>query len=402
MTAHMISGAMMDPTFPRMMGHIPKKSGPRIASGRNSLVRHFLDIGADWLFMVDDDMVFPPDAVERLLQAAHPQDRPIVGGMCFGGGRDGWFPTLFRLDAEQKQMIRFDGWPEDTLFPVDATGGACLLIHRSVFQKLAELYEPPWVWFQETKLGAKSTGEDITFCLRARAAGFPIYVHTGIEFGHMKLVEINTEFVRAWQERSRFVVTGTGRCGTGYMAKLLTAMGVPCGHEMVYKPDGPEWSWIRGDSSWLAAPHLEAFDGYVLHLVRDPLDVLNSYVGLGFFEDEHSHGAYRGYAERYAPGVFGHGDPLLRVMAFIVEWNRMVEPHADARMRVEELSGDDLLSVVRAAGAHHTSYEIEQAIERAPKNENTRGDAAELGLDDLPGGVVKDEFLALRMEYGYG
>jgi GT2 family glycosyltransferase len=29
-------------------------------------------------------------------------------------------------------------------------------------------------------------GEDLTFCLRAAAAGYPIHVHTGVQVGHMK------------------------------------------------------------------------------------------------------------------------------------------------------------------------------------------------------------------------
>jgi hypothetical protein len=29
-------------------------------------------------------------------------------------------------------------------------------------------------------------GEDLTFCMRAAAAGLPIHVHTGIQVGHVK------------------------------------------------------------------------------------------------------------------------------------------------------------------------------------------------------------------------
>ena len=31
-----------------------------------------------------------------------------------------------------------------------------------------------------------------------------------------------------------FLVIGTGRSGTGYMSKLLTSNGKPCGHESIY------------------------------------------------------------------------------------------------------------------------------------------------------------------------
>jgi hypothetical protein len=34
----------------------------------------------------------------------------------------------------------------------------------------------------------------------------------------------------------RYLVVGTGRCGTVYMAKLLSSVGVPCGHEATVTP----------------------------------------------------------------------------------------------------------------------------------------------------------------------
>ena len=33
-------------------------------------------------------------------------------------------------------------------------------------------------------------------------------------------------------------MTGTGRCGTTYMARLLTSLGIMCGHEAIFNYDG--------------------------------------------------------------------------------------------------------------------------------------------------------------------
>jgi len=43
-------------------------------------------------------------------------------------------------------------------------------------------------WFVEGHVDHKgrALGEDIAFCIRAQALGFPVYVHTGIRFGHRK------------------------------------------------------------------------------------------------------------------------------------------------------------------------------------------------------------------------
>src|SRR5690606_27047578 len=64
-------------------GYIMLRSSPRIAEARSQLVETFLNSktfkGADWLFMVDSDMTWEPDAVRRLVEAADPDKRPIMG-----------------------------------------------------------------------------------------------------------------------------------------------------------------------------------------------------------------------------------------------------------------------------------------------------------------------------------
>jgi len=65
------------------------ESGPRIAAARNRVVEQWLtDPASTWLWMLDTDMTFTPDTLDRLLDAADPVERPIVGGLCFAGGRD--------------------------------------------------------------------------------------------------------------------------------------------------------------------------------------------------------------------------------------------------------------------------------------------------------------------------
>ena len=59
----------------------------------------------------------------------------------------------------------------------------------------------------------------------------------------------------------RVLITGTGRCGTGWMARALTAAGAPCGHEAAFTARGHgDCDWVA-ESSWLAAPYLDRLDG---------------------------------------------------------------------------------------------------------------------------------------------
>lgn len=174
------------------------RSGPRIASARNSVVRQFLESDCQWLWMLDTDMTFAPSVLPRLLEAAHPFHRPVMGALCFGGTRGGVvFPTLYRLcppSEDHGPMETIWDYPANAVVKVDATGCACLLVHRSVFDKIAELKRPdgavafpqPLTWFSETAYGPHEFGEDWTFCLRAAQVGVPVHVHTGIKIGHIK------------------------------------------------------------------------------------------------------------------------------------------------------------------------------------------------------------------------
>lgn len=165
-----------------------------ISRQRNELVTNFLDNTTDtWLLMVDADEVLTTATFDKLVAAAHDKDRPIVGGLYFGAwDNDGLIPTpvpiMFRMQGMKYATIH--DYPADTLIDVDAAGTGCLLIHRRVFEAFrADATEdegPNWCFFQDGPVAGSWHGEDMLFCLRARAAGFPIVVHTGATLPHRK------------------------------------------------------------------------------------------------------------------------------------------------------------------------------------------------------------------------
>lgn len=162
-------------------------AGPRIGENRNRMVDAFATTDFEWLWMVDADMVFAPDALERLLATKH----HVVGGLCrTSEGK----PTMWRftdgLDTE-----RVEAWDDGDIVEVDATGTGCLLIHRSVLSRMKAKYaslesgaENPYPWFIDGLCSRKGDplGEDTAFCVRARGLGIPIFVHTGVKVGHVK------------------------------------------------------------------------------------------------------------------------------------------------------------------------------------------------------------------------
>lgn len=373
-----------------LLGALPHVSGPRIAAGRNHIVESFLNTPADWFLMVDDDMVFEPDVIQRFLEVADPAERPIIGGLTFGTGRDGIFPTLFRLDPDVNGPVRLDTWPLDELVAVDATGAACLFIHRTVFERMAEEYPKPWQWFQETTLGGNAVGEDMTFCLRARALGIPIYVDTSLKFGHVKPRIINEDEYFRWVDTHRVLVTGTGRCGLYTVGSAFWYNRIRLGAHQMFTVAGRQPNpFARGDVSWMAAPFLDRYVGYVLQVVRHPVPTVLSLAEVELDDD----------TERFVgdhSSALEQASPLERAMAWYVEWNRLIEPYAHRRIQVETLNADDVMDPIRYAGAFHAPWEVQQQIDAIPKPE-----PREWSWDDLPDGDLKTELQMLGKEYGY-
>jgi hypothetical protein len=192
------------PSLRRIIGELDHESSANVSTARCKIVSEFLAHPAkpEWLWMIDSDMTFPEDILDRLLAAADPRERPIVGGLCFGvrpvqvDGHDSFneclasplelFPTIFSLDDDGRMVHHFD-YPRDAVIQVNSTGAACLLVHRSV------LADPRWVegghplpWFRESVLHGAVCSEDHFFCLRAGSLGFPVHINTSARTGHVK------------------------------------------------------------------------------------------------------------------------------------------------------------------------------------------------------------------------
>lgn len=169
-----------------------------IVASRNKLAKVLCDdADADWLLMVDSDMGFDFDTLDRLLAAADPTERPVVGALCFARKRDGAAsfgglrfratPTLYTYvdDGESLGFLPMFDYPPDTLVPVAATGAACVLIHRGALLAMRARFGDTW-FDTITHPGGTTFSEDLSFCLRAAAVDLPIHVHTGIKTTHDK------------------------------------------------------------------------------------------------------------------------------------------------------------------------------------------------------------------------
>jgi SAM-dependent methyltransferase len=182
--------SIRDISLPRPY-HLLDPRGYTVEDARNMIVAGALtlDPHVTHLLWIDDDMVFERDAAERLLD----RDLPIVGGLCHNR-RHPYMPILMRkwppgvpargygYVYDWESEVEAGGSP---IMEVDATGAAFLLVKREVFEKLGP--NP----FRNT-----GGGEDVSFCERARAAGYSIKVDTSLDIGHIGEVIVNKAFAK--------------------------------------------------------------------------------------------------------------------------------------------------------------------------------------------------------------
>lgn len=194
------------------------------------------------------------------------------------------------------------------------------------------------------------------------------------------------------------MVVGTGRCGTVNLAKVLSSAGLNCGHESIWKYDGLEpaldringkkpleisliaklasysdeennISWfpkgedivLEGDSSYMAAPFLNhsCFDNVIIiHVVREPIKVINSFLGFGYFaedifKNEH-HRRYLDFMYTHVPELRESMPAIDRAALYYIKWNKMIEERAKAR--IFHRIGSSPLKIINKLGLKNATY----------------------------------------------
>lgn len=158
--------------------------GADVAHARNLLAEKAMEV-ADYIFMVDDDILPPINAIAQL--AKHEKD--IITGLYFAK-QEPHFPQIFLKNEEVAN--RYDAiqeYKKDSLIEVDSCGGGCLLIKSDVFRKIKKPY------FQYIPKGEDHPrkGEDFYFCEKVRDAGIKIFADTSVICKHIGKKYITAE-----------------------------------------------------------------------------------------------------------------------------------------------------------------------------------------------------------------
>ena len=148
--------------------------GQSPAQTRNAMIREAVTKGYSHVFLVDDDVLLPPDALVKLL--AH--DLDIVTGLYF-------------LRRWPHQPVIFDhvderGWAkwgmlskgQNGLIEIQNAGLGCVLIKTEVFKNLEEPY------VQIGQMDKEGWCDDIYFFNRVRALGFKMHCDLTVRAGH--------------------------------------------------------------------------------------------------------------------------------------------------------------------------------------------------------------------------
>jgi hypothetical protein len=148
------------------------------AAGCNVGIRHAMAEGADYVLLLNNDTLVPPDLLDHLIAQALPNagilmprisysDEP--GRLWFAGSRRHWLT----LDARDFGPYGPRQIHDNELCAVDYVFGTAMLIRRAVLERVGLFDEAFFMYY-----------EDMDFCLRVRAAGFELYYVPGVTVQH--------------------------------------------------------------------------------------------------------------------------------------------------------------------------------------------------------------------------
>jgi hypothetical protein len=153
------------------------------AIARNSLVEQR---EGDWLFMLDTDMTFEPDTLARLLRVAEETQTDVVCGV-YHFGSPPYLPVMYAWVEALGNYQQLVKWEDSGPFAIGASGGGCLLVKSTVFDRIGGnpfAVAPPFAT------------DDFPFFEKCRVAGITCACDPRVKCGHLRMVPIGEEQYR--------------------------------------------------------------------------------------------------------------------------------------------------------------------------------------------------------------
>lgn len=181
--------------------------GSRPNAARTQNGNNFLASSAEYIMLLDTDMVWEPDAIIKLKQTADERN---------AGGAAGWavmlkqgiWPNAYEWNPDAPGYVQMGRRipPFSVPTKVDAVGGSCFLVHRDVYVDVEEAVRGttanPWqddVYVPEMEY---QMGEDICFSHRIRTfTDHEIWYVPDAIFTHIKATPYGPREYERYQQR---------------------------------------------------------------------------------------------------------------------------------------------------------------------------------------------------------
>lgn len=171
---------------------IKQQAGVRTDANRNLMVKELLEeYQVDFILHLDADMIFPPDIIERYLEANELEKVDVIGCLYFKRVHP-YTPIAYTLSTDKDKNIK----PYRQIHPrlvergrvyeVEGIGFGGMMVARHVYDRLGD---KKWAVYGtnfhipeplEDKLS-----HDLNFCKAVREAGMSVRLHGSIRPGHI-------------------------------------------------------------------------------------------------------------------------------------------------------------------------------------------------------------------------
>lgn len=151
---------------------------------RNAIIRSAFSVKADYVLMIDDDMIFEyNDAINagctqidayEFLHKMIEHDVDLLGILYVTRG--GLYePVALMEHGPSYRKVEWSEITYDGLMPVDSIGGGVMLMKVDMLRKMEmPIFDAEYQW-----------GTDIQLCRKAKALGIQPYIDANIQVGHL-------------------------------------------------------------------------------------------------------------------------------------------------------------------------------------------------------------------------
>ena len=157
-------------------------TGYNTPQGWNQIAERLLESSHEWVFTTNDDHIYPPDTIPRLMR----HGKECVTGLYLLR-QFPFEPVIYDyVNADGLMGHRFLDDGASGLVPIKVCGDGALLTHRSVFERVPR----PWYQLNGPPAPLDQINCDILFCQKLRANGVELWCDLDVRVSHIACVPI--------------------------------------------------------------------------------------------------------------------------------------------------------------------------------------------------------------------